>query len=431
MNTEKLYISHFAGITEAEIELSRINIFIGPQASGKSICVKLFFFFKEAIDNIARSVLDQETKATIRSNNKNDFMKYFPPSGWGSGTFSVRYSCGDLWIRVTRTSSESSAVGISYSALYDSILIRSRHTLKQISASTGNTRHGSYSGHEGITRQFSKEYYEIIKGVSPTLLNFNSFIPAGRSFFSILQRSVWRLLAKDEDIDPFLTLFGSSYERTRDTYMKALDGGLQRDPRIEQYVSKLICGNYLRIRAEDFIQATDGRKIPLETSSSGQQEALPLALTLAAMAYTNHSYFNTAIIEEPEAHLYPSSQRDIVHLLAMVAGVSSSERPGFDSQFLITTHSPYILSALNNLMYAGKIVSEAPDKKDCVSSVLDDAALVDPSGVRAYFLNNGTVQSIIDKDTGLVEAAMLDGVSNELAAEFDALVDVAYGDEGV
>lgn len=82
-------------------------------------------------------------------------------------------------------------------------------------------------------------------------------------------------------------------------------------------------------------------------------------------------------------------------------------------------------------MYGGKIVSETPDKKEYVSSLLDNAAFVDPSVVRAYSLNNGTIHSIIDKDTGLVEATMLDGVSNELATEFDSLVDVAYGDEGV
>ncbi len=428
MNTEKLYINGFAGITEAEIELSRINIFIGPQASGKSICVKLFFFFKEAIDNLSGSVIDQETKAAIRSDNKNDFVKYFPPSGWGSSKFSIQYSCGDLWIRVTRVTGESSTVEISYSPLYDSILTRSRRMFKRSLASNDNPRRLSSSGSESAVDQFEQEYYGMLGDVSPTLLNFNSFIPAGRSFFSILQRSVWRLLAKDEEIDPFLTSFGSSYERTRDAYMKALNGGLQRDSRIEQYVSKLICGKYFRVRAEDFIQANDGRKIALETSSSGQQEALPLALTLAAIAYDEFPYLNTLIIEEPEAHLYPSSQRDIVHLLAMVASSSSGDLNG---QFLITTHSPYILSALNNLMYGGKIVSETPDKKEYVSSLLDNASVIDPSVVRAYSLNNGTIQSIIDKDTGLVEAAMLDGVSNELATEFDSLVDVAYGDEGV
>ena len=428
MNTEKLHINGFAGITEAEIELSKINIFIGPQASGKSICVKLFFFFKEIIDNISNSVVNQETKAQIRVSDKSDFVRYFPPSGWGSNGFSIQYSCGDLWICVTRSTGTSSAVEISYSRLYDSILSRSRQTLKKLSASTDSPRRTSSSGNVSAIDQFYNKYYQMLGEVSPTLLNFNSFIPAGRSFFSILQRSIWRLLAKDEEIDPFLTLFGSSYERTRDTYVRALNEGTRRDNKIEQYVSRLICGKYLRIRAEDFVQSNDGRKISLETSSSGQQEALPLALTLAAIAYGEHPYLSTLIIEEPEAHLYPSSQRDIVHLLAMVAGASSSESSDLEGQFLITTHSPYILSALNNLMYGGKIISESPDKKECVLAVLDNAAVIDPSVVRAYFLSDGTIHSIIDKDTSLVEATMLDGVSNELAAEFDSLVDVAYGE---
>ncbi len=43
---ERLIIRNFAGIDEIDIELGRINIFIGAQASGKSICVKCLYFSK-------------------------------------------------------------------------------------------------------------------------------------------------------------------------------------------------------------------------------------------------------------------------------------------------------------------------------------------------------------------------------------------------
>ncbi|MEK0188739.1 hypothetical protein [Microcoleus anatoxicus] len=38
---EKLTVKNFAGITDLELEIKRINILIGPQASGKSVCAKL------------------------------------------------------------------------------------------------------------------------------------------------------------------------------------------------------------------------------------------------------------------------------------------------------------------------------------------------------------------------------------------------------
>lgn len=38
---ERLIIDNFAGIKHLEIELKKINILIGPQGTGKSVCAKL------------------------------------------------------------------------------------------------------------------------------------------------------------------------------------------------------------------------------------------------------------------------------------------------------------------------------------------------------------------------------------------------------
>ena len=43
---EKFIVKNFVGIKELEIDVKRINILIGPQASGKSVCAKLFFTLK-------------------------------------------------------------------------------------------------------------------------------------------------------------------------------------------------------------------------------------------------------------------------------------------------------------------------------------------------------------------------------------------------
>ena len=53
------------------------------------------------------------------------------------------------------------------------------------------------------------------------------------------------------------------------------------------------------------------------------------------------------ILEEPEAHLYPDSQKYMAEALATFAHVGS--------QVIVTTHSPYILGEFNNLLYAAEI----------------------------------------------------------------------------
>lgn len=50
------------------------------------------------------------------------------------------------------------------------------------------------------------------------------------------------------------------------------------------------------------------------------------------------------IIEEPESHLFPESQKYITELIALVNNCGHS--------IVLTTHSPYVLGTLNNLLYA-------------------------------------------------------------------------------
>ena len=55
---------------------------------------------------------------------------------------------------------------------------------------------------------------------------------------------------------------------------------------------------------------------------------------------------NRVFLEEPEAHLFPSTQKDIMYDLVKILNRNKW------SSIFITTHSPYILSSLNNLIAA-------------------------------------------------------------------------------
>lgn len=51
-------------------------------------------------------------------------------------------------------------------------------------------------------------------------------------------------------------------------------------------------------------------------------------------------------MEEPESHLFPDAQKDMAEALGLFANKNN--------QLMVTTHSPYILGAFNNLLYSGK-----------------------------------------------------------------------------
>ena len=53
---ETIYIENFAGIKKMDFDFKSINILIGPQGSGKSVTVKLMYFFKNFINEIVKNI---------------------------------------------------------------------------------------------------------------------------------------------------------------------------------------------------------------------------------------------------------------------------------------------------------------------------------------------------------------------------------------
>src|SRR5690606_35844526 len=89
---EILCIDNFLTIKSAKIELKRINIFIGPQAQGKSVITKLVSFFKEIPQFVFDSAVDEKNKREFDSALKSKFENMFPRYGWENTNFEVRYS---------------------------------------------------------------------------------------------------------------------------------------------------------------------------------------------------------------------------------------------------------------------------------------------------------------------------------------------------
>ena len=164
----------------------------------------------------------------------------------------------------------------------------------------------------------------------------------------------------------------------------------------------------------------DGRRISIANSSSGQQETLPLTIMLAALPFLTLSTGQTVYIEEPEAHLFPSAQRNIVELIATIFNCRKEQL-----QFFITTHSPYVLTAFNNLLQAGLLYQESSgDVQDQLEKIVSRSKSLDVSDLSAYVLMDGKCRSIVCPETGLIDAKVIDSVSDDLAIEFEQLLNL-------
>jgi hypothetical protein len=89
----------------------------------------------------------------------------------------------------------------------------------------------------------------------------------------------------------------------------------------------------------------------------------------------------------------------------------------------MTTHSPYILSAFNNLILAGQL---GQDKRLKKKLKIDEKCWIEPGTFKAYSIHDGKLESILS-DTGLINGEYLDSVSETIGNEFDEMLRLEYG----
>lgn len=408
---EGIEIENFGCIDYIKLDINKINILIGPQAVGKSLTAKLLYFFKNIFNDIRYIVEHERTITDFQNYIEDKFLNYFPRDTWDRKRFKIRYFFEDILIEVNYEQElqiNCSKTLKDIFKLYKSLYGKS---IKNIdSLDEFESGRNSYRELVGIIQ---KEYGRPIA--------FKQiFIPAGRSFFASVQSSIFTMLSNNGEIDPFLVEFGSYYENTKRLYSTWKQIKYKKLEIISHLINDILHGSYLRLQGEDYLVHEDDRTIKLNIASSGQQETLPLALILSHVSLA--SFINngaTIYIEEPEAHLYPKSQKTMVELIAAVGNIARSPL-----QFIITTHSPYILSSFNNLLEAGNIIEETPRKAEKVNRIVDERKILSFDEVNAFSLENGICKDIMDEEMKLISPTVLDSVSNDISVEFDKLLDL-------
>ncbi len=118
------------------------------------------------------------------------------------------------------------------------------------------------------------------------------------------------------------------------------------------------------------------------------------------------------IIEEPEQNLFPKTQRDFMYY---ILNKLQTER---DHSLLITTHSPYILYAINNCLMGSLVSGKMPqEEKDKLAS---KDSWISPELVSIWEIDpvEGKVRSIKDESTGTVSAHYFNKIMNEIMNEY-------------
>ena len=177
----------------------------------------------------------------------------------------------------------------------------------------------------------------------------------------------------------------------------------------------ILKGRYVFSNGEEKLFIDSDRFIKINFTSSGQQEAVWIFNILLYQLINNKRTF--IILEEPEAHLYPDAQKQIMELLSLFMNN--------DNSLLITTHSPYILGAINNLLYADQVYSISnTNEKGRVEKIINKDFFI--HSCNAYFVKDGTTEICIDTDDSLIINEVIDGASQDINNDYDALFDIIY-----
>ena len=403
---ERLIIRNFAGIDEIDIELGRINIFIGAQASGKSICVKCLYFFKGCINSLLRQALrPQFVVADLEALFTAGFSMMFERTAFQENTV-LRYTDGNNFIQLTGNEQQ---LDVTFSNFYPALFDQAR---KAVSSPVSSSPEEAAFLDTALYMRFKQA---AALALGPFGTSTLMFVPASRATYSLATEPQ---ADGPFSTDPFLNNFRqfySTFKRSEPFTRQDLRNSL-----VDTLTKEVLQADFKRENEKDFLIQAQGTKTPLVVSSSGQQEVLPVVLALRYLALAARTEPEIAIIEEPEAHLHPTAQNTLAQLMAAVYNVRTAPL-----QLFLTTHTPYLLTAFNNLIYAGQLADTLHDdaaglaKLDAVVPKKLQLHLAD---FRVYGLENGRATLMIDEETGLLRADSLDSVSDVTADQFGDLM---------
>ena len=367
-------IKNVGPIKNVEIELNKVNVFMGPQSSGKSTIAKIISYCKWV-----------EKRYMLDGFFRDDYYERLK----------------------------------TYHNFEDTYFINDDAQI---------TYEGDYYTIEFLKEKLEVQFFTKDHTQSEKFDNRKQiFIPAERNFVASIQ-NLGRYKETNNNIMDFLYYW---YEAKKH-YTKS---------NILNIPTLGISFYHIQNEDKDMVVLDEGKEIILQNASSGFQSMIPLYLLMdyltnilykkeiilspfeieqireraKAVSGSNKEVTNSTIelhrkrlnynysqfiIEEPEQNLFPSTQRDLVyHLLQLITG----ER---DHQLTITTHSPYILYALNNCMLGHLVNSQLKNEEKneyLANEFLSKQSWIDPKSVSIWEIEDGELRSIQDKDNIIAE----------------------------
>ncbi len=377
---ERLVIKNFGPIKSVDLELGKMTILIGEQATGKSTIAKVL------------AVCRYFSYITSPDDNNNIYVPMFQGlrdwdiEGYLSPDSEIFYDNEDYSYKIHRYDQFNINFKLDPKSDRFKKLVEEYRRLYSLSNISDND----------IDKWVPDSNFYLLN--IKRIMNNPFFFPTERglqSIFSLGKSSISNM--SDSLFNQFALLDKISSNFKSETEINPLDIYYKYENN-QGFIRSKISHQYF----------------PLRNGASGYQSAIPIVL--AVKYYTEiEKRKRTFIIEEPEINLFPNTQKKLFEFLVENINVNGHK-------FLIPTHSPYFLSAANDLLMAYKKGQKFPEEvKDL--NILEKYWL-NSEHLSVYELKNGTANNILSKETNLISNNIIDDVSDEMNDQFDKILDI-------
>ena len=410
----RLIVKNIGPIKNVDVELKKVNVFIGPQSCGKSTLAKIISFcsWMEKEKFVGEGWEDFHASKTLQQYHKLQFPYFKEDSSilYVGDNIVYSYNNDEEWV----------------SHLVPDDILRGMKM---------------YDGKDII--------FVGARTIYPKVM----YMPAERNIVSVV---------------PNLTKYAEGNDSTLDTiynwYDAARNTANNQTPILDLGVSFQMGKDSVGM-----IMLADGTPLNLQRASSGLQSVVPLIVIMnwfskgiyevdkaisieqrdrmqhilneyfhaidagvkadikkqldqmvRGMAYT-HTQF---IIEEPEQNLFPETQCKLLYYIL------STLNHGKNHRAVITTHSPYILYALNNCLLANIVRDNIPEEDMNVLKTDSTGVSINPSDVAVWEIADGimknygepTANHTIQDEDGLIRQNYFNDVMKRVMRDFNNLL---------
>lgn len=425
---EKIVINKLGPVTSCELEINDFMVFTGPQASGKSTIAKSIFFFKNVknllLIQINKRFLDKDETIELSTKNRlireirSNFLQTFG-STWcmDRHMFMEYYFADSVYIKINLKDDPQSP---------NYIWIELGEKLADFIDSYDKIK----------TEDLLNDYNcgKIKKDIDAFFGNGEEviYIPAGRSMMTLFSSQLMFMYSVMNDdqkrsldyctqnyLERIMQLkpsFSDSVETLIKNKLELTDIKIDKQnlKQCADLMKQILHGEYRNVNGEERLQIEKNRYVKINFASSGQQEAVwILNVVFYYLLNNKKTYF---IIEEPESHLFPNAQKLITEFISLAKNGGN--------RVLLTTHSPYILGTINNLLYANRISKKVDT--DLLKKIINPLKWMEFEKISAYYVEHGVINTCVDKEAEAVDNAVIDGASDEINTDYEEMVKLLY-----